>query len=73
MMKTKIIEATQMQRKESQHAKVQISKLTNMVKLGLEADGSDKIIPSPSELPDREWRADSSDGLRPLKHIRSKF
>ena len=51
----------------------EISKITKILNLGIEADGNGKIEPSPSELPDREWRADPFDGLRPLKHIRDKF
>lgn len=35
------------------------------------ADGSGFKGPQPSELADREWRADPSDGMRPLRHIRS--
>lgn len=41
-----------------------------MVRAGERADGSGAKEPLPSELSDREWRADPSDGLRPLKHIR---
>jgi N-acetylneuraminate synthase len=41
-----------------------------MVRVGERADGSGVKEPLPSELPDREWRADPSDGMRPLKHIR---
>lgn len=33
---------------------------------------SDKLL-APSEASDRDWRADPSDGLRPLKFIRSTF
>jgi hypothetical protein len=29
--------------------------------------------PVPAELPDREWRADPSDGLRPFKSIRDTW
>jgi sialic acid synthase SpsE len=35
------------------------------------ADGTGIKQPLPSELPDRDWRADPTDGLRPLKHIRA--
>jgi len=38
-----------------------------------EADGNGLKGPTPSELSDREWRADPSDGLRPLAHIRDTF
>lgn len=37
------------------------------------ADGSGEKSPTPSELEDRDWRADPSDGLRPLKHIRESW
>ncbi|WP_338589308.1 N-acetylneuraminate synthase family protein [Shewanella khirikhana] len=36
-------------------------------------DGSPDKVLAPSEAPDRDWRADPSDGLRPLIHIRSTF
>lgn len=39
----------------------------------LKADGRGTKTPAPSELKDREWRADPADGLRPLKNIRRKF
>lgn len=38
-----------------------------------QADGSGEKKPSPSELPDRDWRADPSDGLRPLRAIRREW
>lgn len=34
------------------------------------ADGNGIKRPAASELADREWRADPSDGLRPLRHVR---
>jgi sialic acid synthase SpsE len=37
------------------------------------ADGNGFKGPQPSELSDREWRADPSDGMRPLKHIRMAY
>jgi sialic acid synthase SpsE len=37
------------------------------------ADGAGYKGPQPSELSDREWRADPSDGMRPLKHIRHSY
>jgi sialic acid synthase SpsE len=51
----------------------QISEVIANVNSGLEADGEEIFEPSSSELPDREWRADPSDGLRPLKEIRKGF
>src|SRR5258706_8819358 len=41
-----------------------------MVRDGERADGDGIKRSSPCELPDRDWRADPTDGLRPLKHIR---
>jgi N-acetylneuraminate synthase len=35
------------------------------------ADGSGFKGPQPAELADRDWRADPSDGMRPLRHVRS--
>ena len=51
----------------------QIAKVISNVNNGFTADGDGRFEPSPSELPDREWRADPSDGLRPLKSLRGNF
>jgi N-acetylneuraminate synthase len=40
---------------------------------GVEADGRGDKLPAPSELAEREWRADPTDGLRPLRHIRADW
>ena len=37
------------------------------------ADGTGFKEPQPSELSDREWRADPADGMRPLKHVRLTY
>jgi len=37
------------------------------------ADGNGFKGPQPSELSDREWRADPADGMRPLKHVRHTY
>ncbi|HEY2069383.1 MAG TPA: N-acetylneuraminate synthase family protein [Rhizomicrobium sp.] len=37
------------------------------------ADGTGFKGPQPSELSDREWRADPSDGMRPLLHVRADW
>ncbi len=42
------------------------------IKRGFESDGDGSKVPVASELHEREWRADPSDGLRPLKHIRNR-
>ncbi|GAB6144033.1 N-acetylneuraminate synthase family protein [Desulfocicer niacini] len=51
----------------------QMKSVIHNIRLALEADGSGKKIPAPAELSDCEWRADPSDGLRPLKKIRGKW
>jgi N-acetylneuraminate synthase len=38
-----------------------------------EADGNGLKEPASSELEDRDWRADPTDGLRPLRHIRDSW
>lgn len=40
---------------------------------GLLSDGTGEKLPTPAELPDRPWRADPEDGLRPLKRIRQSI
>jgi sialic acid synthase SpsE len=40
---------------------------------GIRADGTGYKEPVPAELPDRDWRADPSDGLRPLKKLRGSW
>ena len=37
------------------------------------ADGTGFKGPQPSEIADREWRADPSDGMRPLLHVRASY
>ena len=51
----------------------QIAQVITDVRKGYIADGTGVKEPVPSELPDRDWRADPSDGLRPLKAIRSTW
>lgn len=48
----------------------QISEVIKQVKIGFNSDGNGIKEPVPSELPDRVWRADPSDGLRPFKEVR---
>jgi N-acetylneuraminate synthase len=48
----------------------QIKPIIQSVTQAFRADGSGIKKPVPSELPDREWRADPSDGMRPIKKIR---
>lgn len=51
----------------------QMKETINSIKNGLLSDGTGEKIPAPSEIDDRLWRADPSDGLRPFKEIREKF
>lgn len=51
----------------------QIAAVISDVSKGIVADGNGIKEPIPSEISDRLWRADSSDGLRPLKSIRDSF
>ena len=51
----------------------QIANVISDIKLGFESDGNGIKEPVASELPDRFWRADPSDGLRPFKFIRNTW
>lgn len=51
----------------------QIEAVIRDVEKGGLADGSGVKEPVPSELPDRLWRADPSDGLRPFREIRAQW
>lgn len=51
----------------------QIGAVIRDVEKGFVADGNGIKEPVPSELPDRLWRADPSDGLRPMKEIRTQW
>jgi len=48
----------------------QIKRVIQNCNDGIESDGDGIKQPSLSEIPDRDWRADPSDGLRPLIQIR---
>lgn len=49
----------------------QIQPVIEAIRLGEQSDGSGLKEPVGVELPDRDWRADPSDGLRPLIRMRS--
>ncbi|MHB8711379.1 MAG: N-acetylneuraminate synthase family protein [Trichloromonadaceae bacterium] len=51
----------------------QIQEVIAVTSSGFSADGTGAKTPATAELPDREWRADPSDGLRPLRHIRETW
>jgi N-acetylneuraminate synthase len=46
--------------------------LISSVREGLASDGDGEKRPVPAEIPDRAWRADPSDGLRPLLQLRNR-
>jgi N-acetylneuraminate synthase len=49
----------------------EIAPVIARIRQGERADGGGFKGPVVAELSDREWRADPSDGLRPLRHIRA--
>lgn len=51
----------------------QIKEVINNINIDLSSDGDGVFGPTESERPDRLWRADPSDGLRPLKQIRETY
>jgi len=51
----------------------QIATVIRDVQRGLGADGDGVKVPVASELPDRLWRADPADGLRPFKQLRQTW
>jgi len=50
-----------------------ISKVISDLQKGMTADGDGVKGPMKSEMVEREWRADPSDGLRPFRHVRESF
>lgn len=50
-----------------------MKKVIETVRHATMVDGDGIKSPAESEIPDREWRTDPSDGLRPLKHVRKNF
>jgi sialic acid synthase SpsE len=51
----------------------QIGQVIEQVNNGIQSDGNGIKEPIPSEIQERLWRADPSDGMRPFKSIRKKF
>lgn len=49
----------------------EIAPVIARIRESLVADGAGFKGPQPSEIEDRDWRADPSDGMRPLKSIRA--
>lgn len=51
----------------------QIQPVIAAMRAGCSADGSSEVRPASCELEEREWRADPSDGLRPLQSTRRQL
>ena len=51
----------------------QIKPVIEVVRIGFRANGSGEKVSAPSEFPERNWRADPSDGLRPLLNTREEW
>jgi len=51
----------------------EITPVIARIREGFLADGDGFKGPQPSEFSDRDWRADPSDGMRPLRHIRTAW
>jgi len=51
----------------------EIKPIIQNINSGNRADGNGKKMPMPIEKEERLWRADPSDGLRPLKRLRASF
>lgn len=51
----------------------QIGSVIATTRAGAIADGDGSVAPVPSEMEEREWRADPEDGLRPLKSTRRQL
>ena len=51
----------------------EIAPVIARIREGVRADGAGFKAPVAAELSDREWRADPSDGLRPLRHVRATW
>ena len=51
----------------------EIAPVIARIRQAMTADGKGFKEPVPAELPDREWRADPADGLRPFKHVRESW
>jgi N-acetylneuraminate synthase len=51
----------------------EIAPVIARIRQSFQADGVGFKGPQPSELSDRDWRADPADGMRPLKHVRLAY
>jgi sialic acid synthase SpsE len=51
----------------------EIAPVIARIRQSVVADGTGFKEPQPSEIDDREWRADPVDGMRPLRHVRAAW
>jgi N-acetylneuraminate synthase len=51
----------------------EIAPVISRIRESFIADGEGYKGPQPSEIADRDWRADPADGMRPLRHIRAQW
>jgi N-acetylneuraminate synthase len=51
----------------------EIAPVIARIRESLASDGEGFKEPQPSELADRDWRADPEDGMRPLRHVRDAW
>jgi sialic acid synthase SpsE len=51
----------------------EIAPVIARIRESLVTDGTGFKGPQPSELADRDWRADAADGMRPLRHVRAAW
>ncbi len=51
----------------------EIAPVIARIRESLAADGAGFKEPQPAEQADRDWRADPSDGMRPMRHIRQSW
>ena len=51
----------------------QMAHVIKDIREAMQTDGDGVKMPTPSEMPDREWRTDPIDGLRPNKKLRASF
>ncbi|GAG54455.1 unnamed protein product, partial [marine sediment metagenome] len=51
----------------------EIGQVIQTTRFGFQADGTGEKTPTPSEFPDRDWRADPCDGLRPILKTRVEW
>jgi N-acetylneuraminate synthase len=50
-----------------------IKNVIDNLKVDFSSDGDGVFGPTESEFPDRKWRADPNDGLRPFKEVRKNY